>query len=94
MHERRAVGERLLEVVDDRRQRLVVDLDQVDGLLRDLGRERGHRGHEVALVAHDVLAEQVAVLDEVAVEDVGDVLVGDHGEHAGQRLGLGRVEPQ
>ena len=93
MHELRALGERLLEVVDDR-QLLVVDLDQVDGLLRDLGRERRHGGDEIALVAHVLLAEQVAILDEVAVEHVGDVLVRRDGEHAGQRLGLRRVEPR
>ena len=57
VHERRAGGQRRLEVVDDR-QRLVVDLDQVDRLLGDLGRDRGDRGDDLALEADDVLANR------------------------------------
>ena len=92
MHEL-AARERFLEVVDDR-QLLVVDLDQVDRLLRDLRRDRRDGGHEVALVAHVLLAEQAAVLREVAVQHVRHVLVRRHGQHARQRLGLGCVEPR
>ncbi len=93
VHERRVGRQRGLEVVDDR-QLLVLDLDQVDGLLRDLGRERRDGRDGVALVAHVLLAEEVAILHEVAVEDVGHVGVGRDGEHAGERLRLGRVEPR
>ena len=93
MHERRVGRQRGLEVVDDR-QLLVLDLDQVDGLLRDLGRERGDGGDRVTLVAHVFLAEQVAILHEVAVEDVWHVGMRRDGEHTGQRLGLGGVEPR
>ena len=91
--ERRAVGERGLEVGDDG-QRLVVDLDQRGGLLGDLRRRRGDAGDDVALEAHLVLREQPAVLDHAAVEHVGHVLVGDDREHAGQRARLRRVDPR
>ena len=93
VHERRVGRQRGLDVVDDR-QLLVLDLDQVDGLLRDLGRERGDGRDGVALVAHVLLAEEVAILHEVAVEHVRHVGVGRDGEHAGERLRLGRVEPR
>ena len=58
VHERRTGSERCLEVVDDR-QLLVVDLDEVDGLLGDLRRERRDGGHDLALEAHVLLGEQV-----------------------------------
>ena len=93
VHERRVGRQRGLEVVDDR-QLLVLDLDQVDGLLRDLGRERRDGRDGVTLVAHVLLAEEVAILHEVAVEHVRHVGVGRDGEHAGERLRLGRVEPR
>ena len=93
VHEWRVGSQRGLEVVDHR-QLLVLDLDQVDGLLCDLGRERGHRGDRVPLVAHVLLAEQAAVLHEVPVQHVWHVGVRRHGEHAGQGLGLGGVEPR
>ena len=84
MHERRVVGERGLEVVDDR-QRLDLELDRVDRGLGLLGRERGDRGDDLALVAHDVAREQRAVLDVRAVAHVGHVGLGDHREHARHR---------
>ena len=51
----------------------------------DLGRQRGDGRDDVALEAHALAREEPAVLDEVAVEDVRDVLVREHGEHARQR---------
>ena len=87
MDERRVVGERSLEVGHDG-QRLVVDLDQRRGLLGDLRRRRGDAGDDVALEAHRVPREEPPVLDHAAVEHVRDVLVGDDGEHAGQRARL------
>ena len=91
--ERCAVGERGLEVGDDG-QRLVVDLDQRRRLLGDLRRRRGDTGDDVALEAHRVLREEAPVLDHAAVEHVGDVLVGDDGEHAGEGPRLRRVDPR
>ena len=70
MHERGVVRERV-EVVEDRRQRLVLDLDQVDRLARDLERVGGHRGDGLAEVADHVLGEDVLVHDvqpELVVE--------------------------
>ena len=75
-------------LVTDRRQHLVLDVDQLGGALRDLGRERGDGGDHVALVTDHVTGEQRAVLDERAVADVGHVVLGDHGENAVQRARL------
>ena len=86
MHEHGAVEQRLLGV-GHRRERLVLDLDQLDRALGDLGRERGDRGDDLALEAHDVAGKQRAVLDEAAVADVRDVVLREHGEDAGERRG-------
>ena len=91
VHERRASGERRLDVVDDR-QGLDVDLDQIARVLCDLGRCCGHGGDDLALEAHVLLREQPSILDVAAVLEVGGVLVRDDGEDAGQGLGLGRVD--
>ena len=55
------------------------------GLLGDLGGQSCHRSDQLALVADGVLREQIAILDERAVLDIGNILVGDHREHSGQR---------
>ena len=73
-------------------QRLVVDLDQRCRLLGDLGGRRRDAGDDVALEAHRVLREEPPVLDHATVEDVGHVLVGHDGEHAGERARLRRVD--
>ena len=92
MDERRVVGQRRLEIGHDG-QRLVVDLDQRRRLLRDLRRRRRDPRDDIALEANGVLREQAPVLDHAAVEHVGNVLVRDDGEHAGQRPRLRRVDP-
>ena len=89
--QRRVVGERGLDVAHGR-QRLVLHLDRRGRLGGDLRRQRGDGGDDVALEAHVVPREQQAVLDEVAVQHVGDVLVGEDGEHARQRPRAGRVD--
>ena len=80
-----------LDVADDL-ERLVVDLDQLDGPLGDLVGECRHRRDQLALVAHLVLGEQPPVLDERPVADVGHVIVRDHGEHPRQLPCLGGVD--
>ena len=77
MHERRIVGQRCLEVGDDR-QRLVLDDDGVDRALGDLGGGRGDGGNDLALEANDVAREQRAVLHERTEADIGHVVGGEH----------------
>ena len=57
--ERRAVGERRA-AVDDRRQRLVVDLDQLGGLAGDRRAVGDDERHRVADMAHAIDGERVA----------------------------------
>ena len=61
-------------------------------LRRDLRRHRRDGGDDVGLEAHLLLREQAAVLDHLAVEHVGHVLVREDGEHAGQRPRLRGVD--
>ena len=68
----------------------------------DGGAGGGHGGHRVALVerllaGHDVPDHVLVVHHHLAGRDelrrlVGEVVAGDHGLHAGQRLGLGGVD--
>ncbi len=51
VQDRRAVGHRLAHV-EDRRQHLVLDLDQVEGVLGDVRVGRGDGGDGVAAVQH------------------------------------------
>ena len=44
--------------VGDRAERLVVDLDQLGGVLRERAALRQHHGHDLADVAGDVAAER------------------------------------
>ena len=73
-------------------QGLVLHLDQRGCLLGDFGCQCGHPRDDVALVAHLLLGEQAPVLDLVAVEDIGDVLVREDGEYTGKRPRLRRVD--
>jgi hypothetical protein len=91
--ERGAVGERQLGV-GDRGELLALDLDERGGVRGDLGRQRGDRGDDLALEAHDVLREQGAVGDERPVQHVRDVRLGDHREHAGDGARLRGVDAQ
>ena len=75
-------------------QVLVLDLDRGDrggGLLRG---QRGDGRDDLALEADDVAGEQRPVEDEVerAVAALGDVVLGQDREDAGQGPGAGRVE--
>ena len=100
--EHRRVRRHRLAHVDHVRQHLVVDLDQVQRLLGDGLRGRRHRGHGMAVVErlparHDVL-RHVAVVDRhlarrhPLVGNLGHLVAGDDGLHAGQRARLRRVD--
>ena len=87
--ERRIVGECGLEVGHDG-ERLVVDLDQRHGSIRDLGGRRRDARDDIALEAHGVPGEESAILDHPAVEDVGHVLVGHDRKNPREGTGLRR----
>ena len=75
-------------------KRLVVDLDQARGLGGGGLGERGHTRHDLALEPHDVLREQRAVLHETPEADVGQVVLRDHRDDAGQRARPRRVDAE
>ena len=58
------------------------------------GVSRGDPGDDVALEADGVAREEPPVLHHAAVEDVGDVLVRDDGDHARERPRLRGVDPR
>ena len=91
VHKRGAWSSRLFDVVHHR-QRFDVDLDQVESGLRDGGSGGGDSGDDLALEAHPLTREQATVLDVRTVLEIGDVGMGDDGEHAGESLGLAGVE--
>ena len=97
------VGARLLEQqhlvrrggaqVDHRRQRVVVDLDQVGGVLPLVGLLGQHGGHRLADEAHLVGGQPgpdhaVGGHREQLGRDQVDVGAGEHGHHAGRPSGL------
>ena len=86
------VGQRV-DMVQDRRKGLVLDLDELDGPGRDLGCLGSHRGHRLAVVANHVLGQDVLVHD-VETELVVELLADEDGVHADQTLGLGRVDAE
>ena len=92
---------RLLHV-DDVGQHLVLHLDQLERAPGDGHAGRGDGGHRVALVegllaGHHVPHHVLVVHHHLAGRDelrrlVGEVVAGDDGLHAGQRLRLRRVD--
>ena len=91
MQLRRAVGQRFLDL-EYGRQLLVLDLDQVDCLLRDVLIVGGYGSNAFADEAHAVGREHRDVLDRAAVELGLDIGGGEHGMHAGQRASRGYVD--
>jgi hypothetical protein len=77
--------------VEDARQRLVRDLDQLDPLLRDLRRVGRHRGHRLADVAHAIQGEDAAIL-QIEAGVAGEVLPCHHHAHARQRPGFAHID--
>ena len=103
-HRRRAGLDRVLDR-NDRRQRLVIDLDQLGGIARLRQRFGDDEGDAVADRAH-LAAGQDRARRAVALRSAhilrhhrhqaaelvgGDVGAGQHGEHARRRLRLGGV---
>ncbi len=91
VHERAALLARLERIEHDG-QWLVVDLDQVAGVLGDVAVLGDHGRDALAVVAH--LLDRDHVLDDrpgaergQRIGALGDVLARDHGDHAGQLLG-------
>ncbi len=90
--------------IDDVRQHLVLDLNQLDRFGCDGRREGGHRGHRVAFVkrfvpGHDI-ARQVAKVHRPFADkglfrgDLRKVGCGHHLLDPGQRQGLVGVDPE
>ena len=87
--------------VQDRGQHLVVNIDQPQSFLRDVGAGRRHRRHRVALVQRLLMSEvvlrhhagsaPVRVVDVPLLDD-RKVDGGGHGFDAGEREGPGRVD--
>ncbi len=82
--------------VEDGGQLLVVHLDQAGGLHGGFQIYGGHAGHFVAHVAHLVYGHDGLVVAGRgdSVRDDVQVPGRDHGLHAGQFLGFGRVDVQ
>jgi hypothetical protein len=90
---RLGVDERLLGRAD-RRQRLVVDLDQPRRLLGDQLLGRDHRRHRIADEPHLVGAQRVLVLrHRQDAERDREHLAGQHRAHAVDRERLARIDP-
>ena len=73
-------------------QHFILDFDQVERGPGDVGRLGGDDGHAVAHVAHLVVERDLIPRMRVgpglaarSVDDARDILVGQHGMHAGQR---------
>ncbi len=85
----RSVRRQRSDRVCHRLQHVVLDPDLPGGLPRDLRMIGGDEGHRLALVADHVLGQHRLVgVFEPAPVGAGDVVVGEHGMHAGsgQRL--------
>ena len=101
VQQRRVVLHRL-DDVDDVRQHLVVDPDQLERLARDRIRGRGDRRHGVAVIErllarHHVAGHVAEIDDQLARGGVFDrhfreVVAGDHRLDPGQRLGRRGVD--
>ena len=85
VHERRVVGQRR-ERIGDRRQDVVLDIDERGGLARGLAALRGDRGQHVTDVAGRLALgdeQRPVVHDEPLVPLAGHVRGGQHGDDAG-----------
>jgi len=76
--------------VEDARQRLVRDLDQLDGLLRDLRCVGRHRGHRLTHVTHPIQGEDAAIF-QIEASGSGEVLPG-HTTRTPQRPGFAHID--
>ena len=92
----RRVRRHRLERIDQHRQFVIVDVDQFDPVGRDVAVVGQHEGDLLVLEEDVVLGEhRLHVAGErrhVVEAERLEVGGGQHGEHAGQRLGLRRVD--
>ena len=89
-------SQRFLEI-DHRRQRLILDLDQIAGILGDIARFGGDRDDRFADMAHLVLRDAMLVHRRVgpARQRAGDLRrlgAGHDAQHAGQRFRLALID--
>ena len=93
----RRIGLEALHRIDDHRQRVIVDLHGIGSVPGDVRIGRNDRRHLLSLEAHLVRRQ-----DRLGVTGhrrhprqvvLGEQLGGHHGDHAVDRLGLGRVDP-
>ncbi len=92
------VAPRLLRV-DDHRQRVVVDQDQVGGVLAAGAVLGDHRHDRLAHVAHGPPGDEgpahalgVRGVGGRRQPELGEIVTGHDGQHAGRSLGLGHVD--
>ena len=78
--------------IEDARQRLVLDVDQLQRVRRDLRRVGRHGRHRLAHETHAIQREDAAVA-EVEAGIARKVLAGDDHAHARQRLRSAHVDP-
>ena len=78
--------------IEHGRQRLVVDLDLLQGLVGDLLGDRRHRRDAVAGVEHVVVDQHRLVLERGAEGIDRNFLAGEHRHHAGHGLGRTGVD--
>ena len=90
MHQRRICLERF-ELVEDRRQNLVLDVDQVDGPARDVQALRGHSGNGLAKVAYGIFGKDVLIHD-VQADPVVELFAREYRMNTREVLGLGGVD--
>jgi hypothetical protein len=78
--------------IDDRRQILVLHVDEGERLFRDVGVKGGDHRDLLADEAHAVAGQHGHVEHAPPHQNVREVLRREDGQDAGERLGLGRVD--
>ncbi|MGQ4810484.1 hypothetical protein NKDENANG_03955 [Candidatus Entotheonellaceae bacterium PAL068K] len=73
--------------IDESRKRFDVELDEMQGLFSNIDVVRGHGGHWVTVIAHDLAGKYQFILDDTAIEIGWRVLRREHGTHPRQALG-------
>ncbi len=92
VNERRSLPQGRLGI-EDRLEPVVLDLDQPARLFGDLRRQGGDGGENLALETNGVADEERPVADEVAVANVGHVVLCQHRDHSRKPPRSQDVEP-
>ncbi len=90
VHERRIIGQRLLEVGYGRKFFVLV-LDRIDCRLRRCLVNSSHGSDHLALESHNILGEECPV-SHGAEAFVRNIVLGEHSEDTGERAGRCDVE--